>query len=96
MSLYSFLEVALLQLIGVFSLYYLLKALMPRVIQRACVSIERWLNGGRTTRWQDVLAKRAVDTTLSSGCGVGCAACNGCGRSMRAAAPLGRNDHSSH
>lgn len=87
MTFYTVLETAIIGLIGVVSAYHVMKMLMPRMVDRARVSVA--LRLGRradVASWRHAVAAGARNAVPENDCG-GCnSGCNGCSVATRVSA----------
>lgn len=95
MTFYSFLETSVIFTIGVFSIYQVMKLLMPQLTRRVRGLIALQLSRPGN-RWRNALATRLRDAAPSGGCAAGCGGgCNACGIAGRVHPPLTGDDKSS-
>ncbi|UCH47005.1 MAG: hypothetical protein JSU95_12985 [Betaproteobacteria bacterium] len=94
MNLYSVLEVALIGLIGIVSVYHVMKTMMPRVVHGARASVVLRLGRGvGAASWRRALAVKVHEVRPQPDCGAGCGSgCNGCSVAVQAGKPLPTDD----
>lgn len=97
MTVYTILETAIIGLIGVVSAYHVMRMLMPRMIDRARMSVA--LRLGRSadaTSWRHAVAAGARNVAPENACGAGCnSGCNGCSVAARASTLVPADEQSS-
>jgi len=95
-NLYSYLESALIAVIGIISIYYAAKLLMPRLVHGVRVSIAQRLDRSPEGSWRHKTAARVRGAASSGGCGSGCSSgCSNCGLATQVHPPLAGDDNAS-
>ncbi len=85
MSLYPVIEAALIGVIGIVSVYHVIRIVMPRFIEGARASVAQRLGRGvSATSWRYAVASKARHAAPESACGTGCSSgCHGCSVAAR-------------
>jgi len=79
-NFYSVLESGVIAVIGVFSVYQVVRLLLPRSVDRSRAFVVRWLARSPAGSWRQKLAARVNGVAPAGGCGMGCSSgCDRCG-----------------
>ena len=94
MNLYPVLEAALIGVIGIVSVYHVMKIVMPRFVEGTRASVAQRLGrGAAAASWRHAIASKVRHAAPESACGTGCGGgCHGCSVAARSGTPVSSND----